>query len=96
MSKISSLTELANFVARSNPDPAHDIKGRQNFWQAYRRVAANGLKRRQPARVSELLAMVMAISARTRRMVAPRTHIELDVFNPAGKRAVYLIMGKSD
>ncbi len=96
MSKISSLTELANFVAGSNPDPVHDTKGRQSFWRAYRRIAAEGFKGGQPAGVSELLATVMAISARTRRMMAPRTHIELDVFNPAGKRAVHLIMGNGE
>jgi len=51
------------------------------------------MKRSQPAKVSDLLGTVMAISARTRRIIAPKTHIELDVFTPSGKRAVRLIMG---
>jgi hypothetical protein len=38
--------------------------------------------------VSDLLGAVLALSARTRRLVLPPVAIELDVFSPDGVRAV--------
>ncbi len=40
------------------------------------------------------LAVVMALSARTRRVVMPSVEIELDVFGPDGTRAVRLQLGQ--
>lgn len=95
MSKISSLTELANFVSKSAENqPYSKAKLHSGFWQAYKSATTSNKKRGQPASVSDLLATVMAISARTRRIVAPKTYVELDVFTPSGKRAVQLIMGQ--
>ncbi len=98
MSKFSSLSELSNFVSKSANSraasaPKKDIAAQSGFWQAYKTASATSVKRSQPAKVSDLLGAVMAISARTRRIIAPKTHIELDVFTPSGKRAVHLIMG---
>ena len=42
--------------------------------------------------VGDLLAVVMALSARTRRMLMPQVGIELDVFGPDGSRAVRVIL----
>lgn len=47
-------------------------------------------------RVSDLLAVVMTLSARTRRMVLPKVDIEIDVFAPGGKRAVRMFQTDRD
>jgi len=95
VSKISSLTELANFVAKSDKgNSGARPKIHKSFWQAYKTATSSSDKRSQPATVSHMLSAVMAISARTRRIVSPKTFIELDVFTPAGRRAVHLIMGR--
>jgi hypothetical protein len=39
-----------------------------------------------------LLGVVLALSARTRRLVLPKVGIDLDVFAPGGRRAVRLIL----
>jgi len=40
-----------------------------------------------------MLGAVLALSSRTRRMVQPRTKIDIDVFAPGGKRALRLTLG---
>ena len=83
MSDVSSLTELARFVGRSGliteSIAVNDIAGRAAF---------------QPGRqrVSDLLAVVLTLSARTRRMILPRVEVELDVFAPGGHRAVRIAL----
>lgn len=44
-------------------------------------------------RAIDLLGAVLALSARTRRVVQPRVEIDLDVYTPRGKRAVSLALG---
>jgi hypothetical protein len=84
MSDVSSLTELARFVGRSGLEiESANARG----------VAVNETSRRQapkPSRqkVTELLAVVLSLSARTRRLVLPKVEIDLDVFSPGGHRAV--------
>jgi hypothetical protein len=86
MSDTSSLTELARFVGQSrlaSEDPL------------VRRHAINAITNRllpRPAgrRVGDLLGAVLALSARTRRMVLPPVTVDLDVFSPGGARAVRL------
>ncbi|HWA17943.1 MAG TPA: hypothetical protein VG757_03015 [Devosia sp.] len=86
MSDVSSLTELARFVGSSGLDmESANARG----------IAVNGSvlprgKRQGRQRVSELLSVVLTLSARTRRMVMPKVEIELDVFTPAGGRAVLI------
>lgn len=89
MSKTKTLSDLASFVGRS----AIPRKNRSEFWNAYNTATFKEQHHTEAASASDLLAMVMTISARTRRIVAPRTLIELDVFAPNGARAVQLIMG---
>lgn len=82
MSEMSSLTELARFVGQSAL-ASEDA--------AARRQTVNALvSRLSPPRrsVGELLAAVMALSARTRRMLMPHVEIDIDVFAPGGGRAV--------
>ena len=87
MSENTALIELANFVGRSSlasPDPK------------VRRRSMDGISARilhQRRTVGELLAAVLALSARTRRVVQPRVRIDLDVFAPGGKRALDVTFG---
>lgn len=90
MSDKSALTELAEFVAKS-PLASEDF--------AVRHAAVNSIKQSiapQPIRqkVTDLLGTVMALSARTRRMVQPRTEIDLDVFAPGSNRAVVMTLNQ--
>jgi hypothetical protein len=88
MSELSTLGELARFIGHSHLSSADPV---------VRRRALNALALSfspRPARrsVSDLLGAVLALSARTRRAILPRAHVELDVFAPGGKRAVRLTL----
>jgi hypothetical protein len=84
MSDTSSLSELARFVGQSSL-ASEDAIVRAQAVNAMVARFNPGLKRRG---VSELLGAVMALSARTRRMLMPVVDIDLDVFAPDGARAV--------
>lgn len=88
----NSLSELANFVGKT----AMPHKHRSKFWNAYKSATQSNGMHNQPRRASDLLGTVLAISARTRRLIAPKTKVELDVFTPSGNRAVHLIIGQTD
>jgi hypothetical protein len=85
MSEFSSLSELARFVGQSSlsanagAKAVNDIAGRMRPVQ-------------QRQRVSDLLGVVLTLSARTRRMVLPKAEVELDVFAPGGQRAVRMML----
>jgi hypothetical protein len=81
MSDTSSLSQLARFVGQSTL--AGDAGHRLRIANA---MTAMALKPRRS--VADLLGVVMALSARTRRMMLPTVGIDLDVFSPAGERAV--------
>ena len=84
MSELSSLSELARFVGQSSLAS----ENAETRVQAVNAMVARfnpSLKRRS---VTELLGAVMALSARTRRMLMPAVAIDLDVFTPAGSRGV--------
>ena len=88
MSDTSSLSELANFVGRSKLNAENALE---------RRRAVNSLTGNlgvRPSRhgVGDLLAVVLALSARTRRVVMPHVDIDVDVFAPNGQRALRLIL----
>lgn len=88
MSETSSLSELARFVGRSAL-AADDQIERAEAVNAIVVRLNSGLKRRN---VSDLLGVVLALSARTRRMLMPHVEIDLDVFGPNGSRAVRVIL----
>jgi len=89
MSELSNLSELAHFVGKSRLTSSDE--------RARRRALASLTARLDPRphrrTVGELLGVVLAISARTRRVVMPRVAIELDVFAPGGKRALRMTLG---
>ena len=86
MSDTSSLSELARFIGQSdlNSDNAAVRLRTTNA------IAASLMPKRRS--VSDLLGAVLALSARTRRMVLPRVEIDLDVFAPGGTRAVQVTL----
>ena len=88
MSDTSSLTELARFIGQSSlgsPDP-------QVRRRAINAMSANLNPKPATRRVADLLGAVLALSARTRRMVLPKVEIEIDVFAPGGKRALLVTL----
>ena len=84
MSDTSSLSELARFIGQSDLSAA-DAGLRRRTVNA---ITANLMPARRS--VSDLLGAVLALSARTRRMVLPKVEIDLDVFAPQGGRAVQI------
>jgi hypothetical protein len=85
MSDVSSLTELARFIGSSG----FEMESANARGLAVNDTVRRG-KRQGRQRVSELLSVVLTLSARTRRMVMPKVEIDLDVFTPAGGRAVLI------
>lgn len=83
MSETSSLSQLVRFIGQSSLSSADAEESRSAIGAIAARLAP-----KQRRNVSELLSVVMALSARTRRMVLPRVEIDLDVFSPDGARAV--------
>jgi hypothetical protein len=89
MSDRSALVELANFIGRSplaSPDPTARNKALAGMSQR--------MLPRQRRSVGDMLAVVMALSARTRRMAQDPVHVEIDVFAPGGKRALRMMLGE--
>ena len=88
MSELSNLSELARFVGRSRL-VSPDVNQRARVVAG---IAQSLDARPQRRSVGELLGVVLALSARTRRVVMPKVSIDLDVFSPGGGRAVRLIL----
>ena len=86
MSDTSSLSELARFIGQSDLN-SETAAVRLRTTNA---IAASLMPKRRS--VSDLLGAVLALSARTRRMVLPRVDIDLDVFAPGGTRAVQVTL----
>ncbi|MDR3474598.1 MAG: hypothetical protein P4M09_23355 [Devosia sp.] len=89
MSETSKISELANFVGRSKLN-AEDPSVRR---RAINALAGGFQPKLQRRSVAELLGVVLVLSARTRRLALPSVEIDLDVFSPAGGRAVRLQLG---
>ena len=87
MSERTALTELANFVGRSSL-LSDDMAARN-------RVLAGMTQRMLPRKrsVGDLLGVVLALSARTRRMVQEPVSVDIDVFAPGGARALRMSFG---
>jgi hypothetical protein len=88
MSDTSSLTELARFVGQSRLISEDAGVSRR----AVNDIVSHLGRRPARQRVSDLLAVVLTLSARTRRMILPRADVELDVFGPNGQRAARIAM----
>lgn len=88
MTKPDQLTNLAEFSAQAEQRAI----ARDQFWDAFGKTTRAAHRARPSRRVGDLLGSVLALSARTRRMVKPKAFTELDVFGPGGNRAVRLYM----
>ncbi len=88
MSETSSLTELARFVGQSRLVGENAATSRR----AVNDIVAHLGNRPARQRVSDLLAVVLTLSARTRRMIMPKVEIDLDVFAPGGERAAWIML----
>ncbi len=88
MSDRSALVELANFIGRS-PLAAPDASARNKVLSGM----TQRMLPRQRRSVGDMLAVVMALSARTRRMAQDPVNVEIDVFAPGGRRAVRMMLG---
>lgn len=86
---MNELTELRRFDP-SSPLASTDSAVRNGALRAI----AMGLEpqKRVRKRVSDMLSVVLALSARTRRMVLPRVSVDMDVFGPDGRRAVRIYL----
>lgn len=89
MNRITPLSELADFIGKSTLS-TNDV--------AARRAAVGGMALRLGSRplhrkATDMLGTVLALSARTRRMIQPRVGIDLDVFQPDGRRAIKISLG---
>ncbi len=89
MSDTSSLSDLARFIGQSGVIASDAGANRR----AVNDIIMH-LSNRKPAKpkVSELLGVVLTLSARTRRMIMPKVEIDLDVFAPGGVRAVRIML----
>lgn len=90
MSDTTPLTDLANFVAKSPLVSQDEFEHRV----AVNAVVDNLSPRPAHQKVTDLLGIVMALSARTRRMVQSPVEVDLDVFSPNNTRAVKLRIGQ--
>jgi hypothetical protein len=90
MSETSSLSELARFIGQSGVI-ASDVGANR---RAVNDIIQHLSQRKAAAkpRVSDLLGVVLTLSARTRRMIMPKVEIDLDVFGPGGQRAVRIML----
>jgi hypothetical protein len=88
MSERTALADLAGFIGRSAL-ASDDM--------AARNLALSGMTGRMLPRkrsVGDLLGVVLALSARTRRMVQAPVAIDIDVFAPGGARALRMTLGE--
>ena len=76
MSDPSSLTDLARFVGQSQLGDASANR------KAVNDIVSHLSQRPARQRVSDLLSVVLTLSARTRRMIMPQAEVDLDVFAP--------------
>lgn len=88
MSETSSLSELARFVGQS----ALVSDNATASGRAVNDIVRHMTRRPARQRVSDLLSVVLTLSARTRRMVMPKVEVDLDVFAPGGHRAVRIYL----
>ena len=88
MSDMSNLSELVQFIGQPALRAQEPVSGRASS----NALAARLVPRVQRRGVGDLLGAVLALSARTRRMILPIVDIELDVFAPNGSRAVRMTL----
>lgn len=89
MSDTSSLSDLARFIGQSGVIASDAGANRRAVNDIINHLSS---RKPQKQRVSDLLGVVLTLSARTRRMIMPKVEIDLDVFGPGGQRAVRIML----
>lgn len=89
MQNLDHLKALASFEAKSDLASPDAQKRKETLL----RIAQNVAERSQGKTVAQMLSSVLALSARTKRVLKEPVSIELDVFNADGSRAVVLELG---
>ncbi len=89
MSDTSSLSDLARFIGQSGVI-ASDARANRRAVNDIIDHLSN--RKPQKQKVSDLLGVVLTLSARTRRMILPKVDVDLDVFGPGGHRAVRIML----
>jgi hypothetical protein len=89
MSDTTALTDLARFIGQSQL--AGDDAAAWQAAASTKSTAAQLKPKAAKRSVSDLLGVVLTLSARTRRSMLPRVEIDLDVFAPDGSRAVRIL-----
>jgi hypothetical protein len=89
MSDTSSLSDLARFIGQSGVIASDAGANRRAVNDIITHLSN---RKPQKQRVSDLLGVVLTLSARTRRMIMPKVEIDLDVFAPGGIRAVRIML----
>jgi hypothetical protein len=92
MQNLEHLKALAKFEAKS--DLASDDAQKRK--ETLLRIAQNVAERNQGKTVAQMLNSVLALSARTKRVLKEPVSIELDVFKADGSRAVVLDLGEKN
>lgn len=89
MSTSDALGDLAKIAGAAQASSDFEMARRK----AVNNLALQAELRPLHRRATDLLGAVLALSARTRRVVQPKVAIDLDVFAPNGRRAVNLTLG---
>lgn len=90
MSDVGALGELAKFVGKSSLASGNSVTRDTTLAGIVRSYTPN------PRKSGDLLGVVMALSARTRRMLQPRVDIDMDVFTPTGSRAIRMWLPETE
>jgi hypothetical protein len=90
MSDTSSLSDLARFIGQSGVIASDAGANRLAVNDIITHLSNRSSPKKQ--RVSDLLGVVLTLSARTRRMIMPRVEVDIDVFSPGGQRAVRIML----
>lgn len=89
MTNKTALADLAAFVAGSPLTSSDDTTRTRALTALATRLAP----RTQRRSVGELLGTVLALSARSRRLVLSPVEVQVEVYGPDGRRAVELSLG---
>jgi len=90
MSNNDALEQLAAIAGKSSVAAAFEAARHRVVNETVPGLDTRSIQRR----ASDLIGVILALSARTRRVVQPRVAIDLDVFTPRGRRAVALQFGR--
>jgi len=93
MSDMPHLRDLREFAPDSTLASNDALRANAALWAMARALAPSRPVRQ---RVSDMVAVFMAMTARTRRTAHPRVNVDIDVFAPGGQRALRIFLPHAD